>query len=136
MTTRRSLGRLTGCWVAELLGTSAATSLFSASVTDAAGASSATWSLGNPATGTSSATWSPGNSATGSPATGTSASATGNSSAGLSASICVICGSAFTTSADKLPCAAMRILVLGAGRMGFGAVHDLIQQPDVDEVTV
>ncbi len=30
----------------------------------------------------------------------------------------------------------MRILVLGAGRMGFGAVHDLIQQPDVDEVTV
>ncbi|HEX3068484.1 MAG TPA: saccharopine dehydrogenase C-terminal domain-containing protein, partial [Thermoanaerobaculia bacterium] len=30
----------------------------------------------------------------------------------------------------------MRILVLGAGRMGFGAVHDLIQQPDIDEVTV
>src|SRR5438067_1836121 len=30
----------------------------------------------------------------------------------------------------------MRILVLGAGRMGFGAVHDLINQPDVDEVTV
>ncbi|MEA2165411.1 MAG: hypothetical protein QOK37_3538 [Thermoanaerobaculia bacterium] len=31
---------------------------------------------------------------------------------------------------------AMRILVLGAGRMGLGAVHDLIQQSDVDEVTV
>ena len=30
----------------------------------------------------------------------------------------------------------MRILVLGAGRMGFGAVHDLVKQPDVDEVTV
>ncbi|HXH41118.1 MAG TPA: saccharopine dehydrogenase C-terminal domain-containing protein [Thermoanaerobaculia bacterium] len=30
----------------------------------------------------------------------------------------------------------MRILVLGAGRMGFGAVHDLARQPDVDEVTV
>jgi lysine 6-dehydrogenase len=30
----------------------------------------------------------------------------------------------------------MRILVLGAGRMGFGAVHDLAKQPDVDEVTV
>ena len=30
----------------------------------------------------------------------------------------------------------MRILVLGAGRMGFGAVHDLMKQPDVDEVTV
>jgi lysine 6-dehydrogenase len=30
----------------------------------------------------------------------------------------------------------MRILVLGAGRMGLGAVHDLASQPDVDEVTV
>jgi lysine 6-dehydrogenase len=30
----------------------------------------------------------------------------------------------------------MRILVLGAGRMGFGAVHDLVKQTDVDEVTV
>jgi lysine 6-dehydrogenase len=30
----------------------------------------------------------------------------------------------------------MRILVLGAGRMGLGAVHDLARQPDVDEVTV
>jgi lysine 6-dehydrogenase len=30
----------------------------------------------------------------------------------------------------------MRILVLGAGRMGLGAVHDLAKQPDVDEVTV
>ena len=30
----------------------------------------------------------------------------------------------------------MRILVLGAGRMGLGAVHDLAAQPDVDEVTV
>ena len=30
----------------------------------------------------------------------------------------------------------MRILVLGAGRMGLGAVHDLIQQSDVEEVTV
>jgi lysine 6-dehydrogenase len=30
----------------------------------------------------------------------------------------------------------MRILVLGAGRMGLGAVHDLVSQPDVTEVTV
>src|SRR5690349_18382698 len=30
----------------------------------------------------------------------------------------------------------MRMLVLGAGRMGLGAVHDLVQQPDVDGVTV
>jgi lysine 6-dehydrogenase len=30
----------------------------------------------------------------------------------------------------------MRILVLGAGRMGLGAVHDLAKQPDVEEVTV
>ena len=32
--------------------------------------------------------------------------------------------------------AAMRMLVLGAGRMGLGAVHDLVSQPDVDGVTV
>ncbi len=32
--------------------------------------------------------------------------------------------------------AHMRILVLGAGRMGLGAVHDLAKQPDVEEVTV
>jgi lysine 6-dehydrogenase len=30
----------------------------------------------------------------------------------------------------------MNILVLGAGRMGLGAVHDLASQPDVDRVTV
>lgn len=30
----------------------------------------------------------------------------------------------------------MRMLVLGAGRMGLGAVHDLVSQPDVSEVTV
>src|SRR5258708_9011150 len=30
----------------------------------------------------------------------------------------------------------MNILVLGAGRMGLGAVHDLVQQPDVTTVTV
>ncbi len=30
----------------------------------------------------------------------------------------------------------MNILVLGAGRMGHGAVHDLVQQPDVATVTV
>jgi lysine 6-dehydrogenase len=30
----------------------------------------------------------------------------------------------------------MNILVLGAGRMGFGAVFDLVRQPDVDAVTV
>jgi lysine 6-dehydrogenase len=30
----------------------------------------------------------------------------------------------------------MRMLVLGAGRMGLGAVHDLVSQPDVTEVTV
>ncbi|HUP61834.1 MAG TPA: saccharopine dehydrogenase C-terminal domain-containing protein [Thermoanaerobaculia bacterium] len=30
----------------------------------------------------------------------------------------------------------MRMLVLGAGRMGLGAVHDLVSQPDVDGVTV
>jgi lysine 6-dehydrogenase len=30
----------------------------------------------------------------------------------------------------------MRMLVLGAGRMGLGAVHDLASQPDVTEVTV
>jgi lysine 6-dehydrogenase len=30
----------------------------------------------------------------------------------------------------------MNILVLGAGRMGLGAVHDLAAQPDVDRVTV
>src|SRR5947208_558655 len=30
----------------------------------------------------------------------------------------------------------MNILVLGAGRMGLGAVHDLAQQPDVERVTV
>lgn len=32
--------------------------------------------------------------------------------------------------------AAMRMLVLGAGRMGLGAVHDLVSQSDVDGVTV
>jgi lysine 6-dehydrogenase len=30
----------------------------------------------------------------------------------------------------------MNILVLGAGRMGLGAVHDLAKQPDVERVTV
>ena len=30
----------------------------------------------------------------------------------------------------------MRMLVLGAGRMGLGAVHDLVSQSDVDAVTV
>lgn len=30
----------------------------------------------------------------------------------------------------------MKLLVLGAGRMGVGAVHDLAAQPDVEEVTV
>ena len=30
----------------------------------------------------------------------------------------------------------MKILVLGAGRMGHGAVYDLVRQPDVSEVTV
>ncbi|MDQ3280347.1 MAG: saccharopine dehydrogenase NADP-binding domain-containing protein, partial [Acidobacteriota bacterium] len=30
----------------------------------------------------------------------------------------------------------MRMLVLGAGRMGLGAVHDLVAQHDVTEVTV
>ena len=30
----------------------------------------------------------------------------------------------------------MKILVLGAGRMGYGAVYDLVRQPDVDRVTV
>ena len=30
----------------------------------------------------------------------------------------------------------MKILVLGAGRMGYGAVHDLVRQPDVEQVTV
>jgi lysine 6-dehydrogenase len=30
----------------------------------------------------------------------------------------------------------MNILVLGAGRMGLGAVYDLVRQPDVDAVTV
>lgn len=30
----------------------------------------------------------------------------------------------------------MKILVLGAGRMGHGAVYDLVRQPDVDKVTV
>ena len=30
----------------------------------------------------------------------------------------------------------MRMLVLGAGRMGLGAVHDLVSQSDVTEVTV
>src|SRR5436190_20305591 len=30
----------------------------------------------------------------------------------------------------------MNILVLGAGRMGLGAVHDLARQPDVERVTV
>jgi lysine 6-dehydrogenase len=30
----------------------------------------------------------------------------------------------------------VQILVLGAGRMGLGAVHDLVHQPDVDRVTV
>src|SRR5437016_304756 len=30
----------------------------------------------------------------------------------------------------------MKILVLGAGRMGFGAAFDLAQQPDVESVTV
>ena len=30
----------------------------------------------------------------------------------------------------------MRMLVLGAGRMGLGAVHDLVSQPDVEGVTV
>ena len=30
----------------------------------------------------------------------------------------------------------MKMLVLGAGRMGLGAVHDLVAQPDVTQVTV
>ncbi len=30
----------------------------------------------------------------------------------------------------------MKILVLGAGRMGYGAVYDLVRQPDVQRVTV
>ena len=30
----------------------------------------------------------------------------------------------------------MKMLVLGAGRMGLGAVHDLAAQKDVSEVTV
>ena len=30
----------------------------------------------------------------------------------------------------------MNILVLGAGRMGLGAVYDLAKQPDVERVTV
>ena len=30
----------------------------------------------------------------------------------------------------------MKILVLGAGRMGYGAVYDLVRQPDVEQVTV
>src|ERR1041385_7746034 len=30
----------------------------------------------------------------------------------------------------------MKVLVLGAGRMGYGAVFDLIRQPDVERVTV
>src|SRR5688572_7414586 len=30
----------------------------------------------------------------------------------------------------------MRMLVLGAGRMGLGAVHDLVSQPDVTGVTI
>jgi lysine 6-dehydrogenase len=30
----------------------------------------------------------------------------------------------------------MKILVLGAGRMGYGAVYDLVRQPDVERVTV
>ena len=30
----------------------------------------------------------------------------------------------------------MKLLVLGAGRMGLGAVHDLAKQPDVEQVTV
>ncbi len=30
----------------------------------------------------------------------------------------------------------MKILVLGAGRMGHGAVYDLVRQPDVEQVTV
>ena len=30
----------------------------------------------------------------------------------------------------------MKVLVLGAGRMGYGAVFDLIRQPDVEQVTV
>lgn len=35
-----------------------------------------------------------------------------------------------------LQSAAMRMLVLGAGRMGLGAVHDLVSQSDVTEVTI
>ena len=30
----------------------------------------------------------------------------------------------------------MKILVLGAGRMGHGAVYDLVRQPDVERVTI
>ena len=30
----------------------------------------------------------------------------------------------------------MKILVLGAGRMGYGAVYDLVRQPDVERVTL
>ena len=30
----------------------------------------------------------------------------------------------------------MKILVLGAGRMGYGAVYDLVRQADVEKVTV
>src|SRR3954451_1672492 len=65
-------------------------------------------------------------STTGGSSTTGSSTTTGTSTAGSSASMSVI----------NYHAPRMRILVLGAGRMGYGAVHDLVNQPDVEEVTV
>src|SRR3954451_16410420 len=65
-------------------------------------------------------------STTGASSTTGSSTTTGTSTAGSSASMSVI----------NYHAPRMRILVLGAGRMGYGAVHDLVNQPDVEEVTV
>src|SRR4051812_43207630 len=75
---------------------------------------------------TSSTTGSSTTSTTGASSTTGSSTTTGTSPAGSSASMSVI----------NYHALRMRILVLGAGRMGYGAVHDLVNQPDVEEVTV
>src|SRR3954464_13724350 len=71
------------------------------------------------------------------PAWGWTTSSTGTSSTTGSSTTA---GTSTTGSSESIRinyhAPRMRILVLGAGRMGYGAVHDLVNQPDVEEVTV
>src|SRR3954468_22010730 len=69
--------------------------------------------------------------------TGSTTSSTGTSSTTGSSTTT---GTSTTGSSESIRinyhARRMRILVLGAGRMGYGAVHDLVNQPDDKEVPV